>query len=287
MAEFATLETGTPNIPLTGSSTGDNALGLMNPDSILSGTLRGTQFVGSAALQIDSTQGLITINDTSLSNVLSIGKISPTMFGMSVKDTATGVNTLFFGQGTDSSLGLTLSSSSGTALSLAQFADNSVGLNVPDASGNAVLFAGKDSTGATVVKVAKPGFDARTASAANLIFNSTQNIFKIVKIGTLNIDIPGTLASNTTSSISVAHGLNYIPAFMGFIISQTYLGNAYIQTPYTVTFNIVSGVPQPLTFYLSVDATDIYANIYNGGGVGVSAVGTTIFKYYILQETAT
>jgi hypothetical protein len=43
MEGFASLDLNEPNIPYTPSTTSDNALGLNNPDGILTGSMRGTQ----------------------------------------------------------------------------------------------------------------------------------------------------------------------------------------------------------------------------------------------------
>lgn len=135
--------------------------------------------------------------------------------------------------------------------------------------------------------VSQPGIDVTQATDNQLIFNSSQNIFKIVGSGTLTLISPDPLHSNTTVTVAFAHNLGYVPAFLGFITGSQYLGSdVYLQTPYTVTANIVSGTPEPITYSLSADISNIYANVYNGGGVGISGVGTTTFKYYLLQETA-
>lgn len=51
------------NIPFTGSSTEDNALGLSNPDSILGGTLRSTQNVGTDGAALDAANNRILLQN--------------------------------------------------------------------------------------------------------------------------------------------------------------------------------------------------------------------------------
>jgi len=53
-----------------------------------------------------------------------------------------------------------------------------------DGTNNIGLF-GFDSSGNMVVKVARPGFNADTATDSQLIFNSSQNTFKIAMSGTV------------------------------------------------------------------------------------------------------
>lgn len=74
MAEFANLNDN-QSVPYTTSSTADDALGLTNPDSQLSGQLRGTQNVGSDGAQIDSANNRITLTNPATGAVVGIGAI--------------------------------------------------------------------------------------------------------------------------------------------------------------------------------------------------------------------
>jgi hypothetical protein len=73
MAEFATMDSGS-NIPFSGSSVSDNALGLTNPDSILSGGMRGTQQVGTGAM-IDAANNRILIKNSYDNSSIGFGSI--------------------------------------------------------------------------------------------------------------------------------------------------------------------------------------------------------------------
>jgi hypothetical protein len=65
----------------------------------------------------------------------------------------------------------------------------------------------KDGFGTGVdygLKISKDGEDVKTASNDNLIFNSAQNVFKIVGAGTMTVNKAG---GSETGSDSIQHGL--------------------------------------------------------------------------------
>lgn len=75
MTDFATLDQNQPDIPTQPSTTGNNALGLSNPDSILSGTMRGTQAVGTDGAFIDSANNRILIQNPIDGSTIGLGTI--------------------------------------------------------------------------------------------------------------------------------------------------------------------------------------------------------------------
>jgi hypothetical protein len=131
-----------------------------------------------------------------------------------------------------------------------------------------------DSSGQPILKIAKDGYDALTATDAQLIFNSAQNVFKIVM--TSSVSIPANLGGTTTTT--VAHNLGYVPAFQCYLFVT---GSAtYYQIPYTSIDAVTGAVNILATAY--ADATNIYFETI------VTAVGTQpwTIKYYLLQESA-
>lgn len=107
MAEFATMNSDDQSIPFNGSSTDENALGLTNPDSVLSGTNRGQQ-------RINSTNGSYMLLGLQNNNVdFGIGfydrtgsliskNLGPTQY---VYDKTTGKNVIQIGLLPDSTYG--------------------------------------------------------------------------------------------------------------------------------------------------------------------------------------
>lgn len=161
-----------------------------------------------------------------------------------------------------------------------------------DGSNNIGLF-GFDSTGAMVVKVAKTGYDADTAANANLVFNSSQNMFKIVNTYTLtnNVVLDGT--GYYTQVATQAHGLGFTPSYQAFIsIDSFYEGLASGLTTNGPNPFLVSAIDSTHTyvkniglFQVSVDATNIKFSAYIVvGGTGSTLVHSA--KVYLLQETA-
>lgn len=145
--------------------------------------------------------------------------------------------------------------------------------------------------------VSQPGVDVTQATASQLIFNSNQDVFKVVASGTLTIPSPGAQTSfaDGVSVASIAHGLGYVPAFLYFPIAP---GNVY--------FN---GVLIGNGLYLSgnnswSDNTGVGAQAQNFYDIGGAVNSTTLFlyntwstgdgnstplavqvKYYLLQES--
>lgn len=131
------------------------------------------------------------------------------------------------------------------------------------------------------VKVAKQGFDARTAEGDELVMSSEFNLFKIVGTGSVTVNVP-----SSTGSLTIEHGLDgFIPAFIGYVITppQYGAGNPVTnQMPYTeqsplgTTKALVQG---------SVDADNFYINIQTDGSANV--IGNWLIRYYLLRNTAT
>lgn len=185
-----------------------------------------------------------------------------------------------------------------------QVATGFLGMAVNDGT-NDTMFAGQDNTGATVVKIAKSGFDAKTASAANLIFNSGQDTFKIVK--KISAIIPsftaGTSQANN-ATVTVPHGLTFTPLVQvyaqGNIVnsSLSIIASSYIPLPfYSNSANFITSYCFPtvtansywfLTGNYGVDATNVYIQVGSAtSGGSADTVLPIPVSIFLLQETAT
>ena len=143
--------------------------------------------------------------------------------------------------------------------------------------------------GTTQIKVAKSGFDVTTCPDADLIFNSAQNVFKIVGSGTLSLthDIGG--SSNViTTTASEPHGLGFVPGLQAFItldpgIMSGSLANSQVPNPYPIFYTIGADLVLMGQAEVYVDATNVYFTMrtddVGGGPYSCSA------KYYLTQET--
>lgn len=166
-----------------------------------------------------------------------------------------------------------------------------------DDTGTRRVMLGRGSGGFYGLKVSQEGIDVYDASDSQLVFNSNNNVFKIVSSGTLNVpEMSTTLFSTNTYTASVQsqfvdHNLGYTPAVIGFITNSSQ--SVFLPMPYV---NIASGgTGGGIGVYdwrLVVTNTQVYAlggaTEYGGafsGGTNANKEAK-IIKYYLLQETA-
>lgn len=179
---------------------------------------------------------------------------------------------------------------------------------------NARIVEGKLPDGSYGMWVSKPGFDATDVGAATngeLVFNSNQDIFKIIKTGfTAPLTVSGVGGAGPDFGlvgfeILVPHNLGFNPLVFVTLASSTALSPL-----------ITPGVPLPFTNWLSfvqlfgpdgAGGTNTYKIPFPNFVVSVAAVtssyfiifaqvgqqssttlfnGDYVFKYYLLQETA-
>lgn len=160
---------------------------------------------------------------------------------------------------------------------------------VEDANEPRVLM-GDQATFGEGFYVTKDGFNAKTeTNAANFIFNSSQNMFKIVSTGTAIVTVPTPISSGTVLTTTVAHNLGVKPAFSAFVDIPIGDGSAVLQGKLTgvPAFLIKSTGSISIAATVDVDTTNIYFRVANTAGTGVTGVdGVWTFKYYLLTETA-
>lgn len=143
-----------------------------------------------------------------------------------------------------------------------------------DGTTNRALFGYNQALNLWGFFLTKLGIDVNTnTDPSQFIFNSNQDIFKIVASGIATIPTSG----SATSTVSVAHGLGYIPAFVAFVLVAGNYNTVPLNNYNTSTGALISA-------YLGwSDATNInFQTVVPGGTVSSS----TPVKYYLLQETA-
>jgi len=144
------------------------------------------------------------------------------------------------------------------------------------------------------LKVSQDGFDVLTAADDDLIFNSAQNSFKIVR--TINATIPATGTATTpagggfnsqTAIVTVAHNLGYNPAVIAFAL---YSSTVWLPIPLS---RIVSNTTKgwgTANFIMYVDTTNITFHqeiaLYDTTAGVTGSLPAMQVKAYILQETA-
>lgn len=156
---------------------------------------------------------------------------------------------------------------------------------VNDGTTNRVLLG--NTVGDWGLKVSKPGFDVTTATNEQLIFNSSQNVFKIVQ-GPKQVTVT-CAAGSTIGNASVAHGLEgFVPIPMGFLNGasiSTVGSNLSLPLPSfgTATIDTTNHVIDFGTWlFVTADETYFHATVLNSTGSAVSYIVT----YYLLQESA-
>lgn len=135
---------------------------------------------------------------------------------------------------------------------------------------NNVGLFGFDDTGTMVVKVAKPGYDANSATDDQLIFNSAQNVFKIVQKGTAIVPTTG----GKLTSLKIYHNLGYVPMVLGYVFGSA----KFMQIP-AHSFNADGTIAKSV----SVGANSSYIE-FDVATTYVAPVDTHV-TYYLLQET--
>jgi hypothetical protein len=155
-----------------------------------------------------------------------------------------------------------------------------------DDSGTRRVLLGRGANGFYGLKVSKEGFDVFTAADDELVFNSNQNVFKVVGQGTVEVTSSGVAATNYT----IAHNLGFSPTVVAFLNSVDIGGlanNIDIPLPTWLDISVNGDLAGNVVFGAwidhAVDDTNYYIKIYNGTGV---ATDTYPVKYYLLQETA-
>lgn len=169
--------------------------------------------------------------------------------------------------------------------------DGATGIKIVDKQQIGLAQFGRFKDGTTALKVAKPNIEVSTARDDQLIFNSSQNMFKIIKTDTLNVTL--TNVANTvsagTQTTTIPHLLNYSPAFLVYITAPSGFvdGNALLQLPH-VSHNTITGLNYVFTrFYATVDTSSLYIKWIHVSNTDYSPdVPAFTVRYYLLQETA-
>lgn len=138
-----------------------------------------------------------------------------------------------------------------------------------DKNGVNNILIGIDSSGSSRIIVAEDGVDVLTATDDQLIFNSRQNILKIVKEVDLTLTISHVAGAagnpNVTQQAVIAHGLSFIPTPSSNIVIPTYFSGLFDTSPTTnetnpaLVYANVSGSLKLLSVAkVNVDATNVY-----------------------------
>lgn len=129
-----------------------------------------------------------------------------------------------------------------------------------------------------VIKITPEGVDALTATDDQFIFNSAQNVFKIVDSGVLTVDY---LAGSGQGITEYEHGLGFIP---GAIV---YFTDGVNYQPVPIYMHNSSGIcTQFLDWYITSTHLVVRITKNNVAGSDFANASTRNFRFYLLQETA-
>jgi len=224
------------------------------PRQLSTGTLRGTQNVGYGTAKIDGSNNRITVGapDGSIVGIGQIPNSNPAQYG----------NFLIYPSG---------------KLSLTQISGDTTQY---DTNGVPRIFTGSNpSDGEFVMKISKPNIDVLTATDDKLIFNSNQNVFKIIKTDTVTITHP---INTATTTLSVPNTLGFIPMFLAYATVDG--GLSYDQLPLSSVNSVAGSLTINRLIDMGIDINNLYFQIKTGSNN--IAPYTANIKYYLLQETA-
>lgn len=158
---------------------------------------------------------------------------------------------------------------------------------------NSRIVEGKLPDGTYGMWVSKPGFDANNSTAAtagNLVFNSNQDIFKIIQTGTTTISAASlTTAANSyglaTQVSTVAHNLGYPPIVIAYSSDNI---SAFLNAmPFNIPTAVTSTSFVQFEMDFSVDTQNIYFdfNLFGYNRTSTYSLGPYTIKYFVLQES--
>lgn len=135
--------------------------------------------------------------------------------------------------------------------------------------------------------VTKDGVDVSTTeNASDFIFNSNQNVFKIVQSKLINAGF----SSATVSTVSFDHNLDFAPIIQAYLVNVSTAGpitNANLQLPTFVSASIGGVTAGIVSFgsylYCAADTVKFHFQLLNATGV---SPGTFSIRYYLLQESS-
>src|SRR5688572_1485003 len=170
--------------------------------------------------------------------------------------------------------------------------DGARGIRFQNPSGKGLAQFGVFSNGRVALKVAKDGFDAGTADDVDLVFNSENNLFKIVDSKVVVVPGITTVADGTNTysggqTTAYPHELGFAPLVIAFVESS----GGYTLMPYSevVSANDANGGIISNIYRITTTKESVlifrYAVSYSPGILGQTLSPVNV-KYFLLQETA-
>lgn len=150
-----------------------------------------------------------------------------------------------------------------------------------DDTGTRRVLFGRGPDGFYGLKVSQPNYDVWTASNDQLVFNSDNNVFKVVDTGTLTVNYA---ASAGQATATYTHNLGYIPAGIVYLLPDS--ASYYQPTPLIVSSTSTGAVLQVFDWYVDDTQLTVRFTKNNVVGSGYASASTAEFKFYLFRETA-
>jgi hypothetical protein len=164
------------------------------------------------------------------------------------------------------------------------------GTLLSDANGIPLIVMYVDANNNPVLKVAKSGQDATTASNDQLSFNSAQNVFQIVTTLTASFSVTSAANSQGSTTITINHNLGYIPLTENSVQVTTSNWNGrtgVFPIPYLVPGSNSASGAFIIASYIRVSNVTTTQITYEAGIIAGSFTLAGTITCYVKQQTAT
>lgn len=160
---------------------------------------------------------------------------------------------------------------------LGNLPSGAIGFKILDANGVGIALFGQYVDGTTNLKVAKPGIEVETATDDELIFNSGQDVYKIILEDSIDI----TPVAPGDGFASFKHGLGFIPSVEAYVNID---GDFYQPLPY-INAGTLSGeiLIYQIIEIVSIDDQELEFIITSRTGQPTIPIP---ISFKLLQETA-
>lgn len=176
--------------------------------------------------------------------------------------------------------------------------DGATGIRIVDKQQVGIAQFGRFKDGTTALKVAKQNFEVSTATNDQLVFNSAQNVLKVVKILPVSCSVAystnATPNGNQTNVATYIHGLGFTPSYIANIImddsAASQNGNSSTDN-YANPGMLLGWVGSHVTAYVvatvTVDSNNVYFRIMMDTQGFTNGTYTFTATVYLLQEAFT
>jgi len=191
---------------------------------------------------------------------------------------------VLIGKTGDSTLGLSYKKDDADKLVVGKLPDGTYGIIFYDANELPSIYMAIDVNGKPVMKVAKEGKNAQTGVNEDLVFNSTQNTFKIVKTASDTVSVSGFGQFQKV----IPHGLGQVPGVIGYAAYPSAGITTWATSPFPLygvpTSSSDTSLPVIANASVYVDETNVTLNVVKVSSTALD--GDWRFRYYLLQESA-